>query len=186
MRIIYRLAAQTPTKATGYITLKFNNSEALNFHVMIKHSAGILLYRFSGEELDVLLVHPGGPFFRNKDKGWWTVPKGEIMPGEEPLSAALREFKEETGYSPEGEFISLESVVQKGGKIVHCWAVKGDLDASQITCNNFTIEWPPKSGKMVDFPEVDQARWFSFSEAVSFINERQRAFLQELKMLLKL
>lgn len=152
---------------------------------MTKQSAGILLYRFSKKEPDVLLVHPGGPFFRNKDKGWWTVPKGEIMPGEKPLNAALREFKEETGYSPEGEFIPLTAVVQKSGKTVYCWAVKGDLNAAQITCNTFTIEWPPKSGKMVDFPEVDQARWFSFSEALNFINESQRSFLQELKILLK-
>ncbi|WEK20444.1 MAG: NUDIX domain-containing protein [Candidatus Pedobacter colombiensis] len=152
---------------------------------MAKKSAGILLYRFSAEELEVLLVHPGGPFFRNKDKGWWTVPKGEIMPDEEPLDTALREFKEETGYLPEGEFLALKPIVQKGGKLVYCWAVMGDLDAPRIVCNTFSIEWPPKSGKLVDFPEVDQAKWYSLIEAVVFINDRQRDFLQELKGIVK-
>ncbi len=152
---------------------------------MSKQSAGILLFKFSAEELEVFLVHPGGPFFRNKDKGWWTVPKGEAMLDEQPLDTALREFKEETGYLIEGEAIPLKPIVQKSGKWIHCWAIKGDLDASKITCNTFTIEWPPKSGKMVDFPEVDQGRWFSLSEAGIFINERQRNFLQELQWLVK-
>lgn len=152
---------------------------------MSKQSAGILLFKFSAEELEVFLVHPGGPFFRNKDKGWWTVPKGEAMLDEQPLDTALREFKEETGYLVEGEAIPLKPIVQKSGKWIHCWAIKGDLDASKITCNTFTIEWPPKSGKMVDFPEVDQGRWFSLSEAGIFINERQRNFLQELQWLVK-
>lgn len=147
---------------------------------MAKQSAGILLYRFNQIELEVLLVHPGGPFFQNKNKGWWTVPKGEIMVGEHPLETALREFKEETGYSLEGKFMPLDAIVQKGGKVVVCWAVRGDLDVSLIVSNTFTIEWPPKSGKMIDFPEVDQARWFSLSEAEVFINEAQRGFLREL------
>lgn len=148
---------------------------------MGKQSAGILLYRIKEGEAEVLLVHPGGPFFRNKDKGSWTVPKGELLPGEEVLPAALREFKEETGYLPEGDFVQLKSVVQKGGKEVLCWAVSGDFDASSITSNTFPLEWPPKSGKIVDFPEIDQARWFSLTEAAEFINEKQRAFLKELK-----
>ena len=152
---------------------------------MAKQSAGLLLYRFTEKKLEVLLVHPGGPFFRNKDKGWWTVPKGEVMADEQAFDTALREFKEETGYLPEGEFKALKSVVQKGGKVVHCWAVLGDLDASQIASNAFTIEWPPKSGKMTDFPEVDQARWFSLAEAGIYINERQRSFLGELENVVK-
>lgn len=151
---------------------------------MAKQSAGILLYRFMGKELEVLLVHPGGPFFRNKDKGWWTVPKGEVMAGEQAFDTALREFKEETGYLPVGEFKVLKSVVQKGGKVVHCWAVPGDLDASAITCNTFTMEWPPKSGKVVEFPEVDQGRWFSLAEARIYMNEAQQSFLFELEGLL--
>lgn len=148
---------------------------------MAKQSAGLLLYRVLEEEAEVLLVHPGGPFFRNKDRGWWTVPKGEVMPGEKAIETALREFKEETGYSPDGDFITLQPVVQKGGKVVHCWAVRGDMDASQTTCNTFTIEWPPSSGKMANFPEVDRARWFSLDEARLYINERQVPFLQELE-----
>lgn len=147
---------------------------------MGKLSAGILLYRTTGAEVEVLLVHPGGPFFRNKDKGSWTIPKGELLAGEEPLTAAVREFKEETGYVPDGDFIQLKPVVQKGGKEVLCWAVKGDFDPAAITSNTFPLEWPPKSGKMVDFPEIDQARWFSLTNAADYINERQRAFLDEL------
>ncbi|WP_448103893.1 NUDIX domain-containing protein [Pedobacter panaciterrae] len=148
---------------------------------MSKHSAGILLYRIKNKEPEVLLVHPGGPFFRNKDKGWWTVPKGELLPDEDTLQAALREFNEETGYLPHGDFKALKPVVQKGGKIVNCWAVSGDLDADNITCNTFPLEWPPKSGKIVDFPEVDQARWFSLTQAEEFINQQQCEFLKELK-----
>ncbi|MFA4868919.1 MAG: NUDIX domain-containing protein [Pedobacter sp.] len=152
---------------------------------MAKQSAGILLYRGIAAEAEVLLVRPGGPFFRNKDKGWWTVPKGEVMVGEKAFQTALREFKEEIGYLPDGEFIALKPVVQKGGKVVHCWAVRGDLDASQITCNTFTIEWPPRSGKMADFPEVDRAMWFSLDEARLYINERQVPLLQELEDLVE-
>ncbi|SMC61880.1 NUDIX domain-containing protein [Pedobacter nyackensis] len=147
---------------------------------MAKESAGILLYRIKNTAPEVLLVHPGGPFFRNKDRGWWTVPKGELLPGELALETALREFKEETGYLPAGDFIVLSAVVQKGGKIVHAWAVRGDLDETAITCNTFTLEWPPKSGKRIEFPEIDKAGWFSLSEAKEFINKRQQSFLEEL------
>lgn len=147
---------------------------------MGKQSAGILLYRINGAEVEVLLVHPGGPFFRSKDKGSWTVPKGELLAGEAALTAAVREFKEETGYVPDGDFIQLKPIVQKGGKEVLCWAVKGDLDPAAIISNTFPLEWPPKSGKMVDFPEIDQARWFSLTNAADYINERQRDFLDEL------
>lgn len=151
---------------------------------MSKQSAGILLYRVSDGQLEVFLVHPGGPFFRNKDKGWWTVPKGELQDNEDAFDAALREFKEETGYLPHGDFKVLKPVMQKGGKVVQCWAVSGELDPLGITCNTFTLEWPPKSGKIVDFPEVDKARWFTLTEAREFMNERQCGFLDELSILL--
>lgn len=151
---------------------------------MSKHSAGILLYRNNDGQAEVFLVHPGGPYFRNKDKGWWTVPKGELLDNEDAFDAALREFREETGYLPHGDFKALKPVVQKAGKVVHGWAVSGDLDPLGITCNTFPLEWPPKSGKIVDFPEVDKGRWFSLMEARDFINERQCGFLDELSSLL--
>lgn len=149
-----------------------------------KVSAGLLLYRLVNEKPEVLLVHPGGPFFRNKDKGWWTVPKGELLPDEDALTAATREFKEETGYEPTGMFRMLQPVIQKGGKVVHCWAVSGDLNPAEITSNTFAIEWPPKSGKIVDFPEIDRAAWFSITAAMEYINERQQSLLAELGSLL--
>lgn len=151
---------------------------------MSKQSAGVLLYRISDGHLEVFLVHPGGPFFRKKDKGWWTLPKGELHDNEDAFDAALREFEEETGYLPHGDFKALKSVVQKGGKVVHAWAVSGELDPEAITCNTFAMEWPPKSGKIVDFAEVDKARWFTLPEAREFMNELQCGFLDELSMLL--
>lgn len=149
-----------------------------------KVSAGLLLYRLVNDMPEVLLVHPGGPFFRNKDKGWWTVPKGELLPDEDALSAAKREFEEETGYKPTGAFRMLQPVIQKGGKLVHCWAVKGGFDPAEITSNTFALEWPPKSGKIVDFPEIDRAAWFSLKEAMGYINEQQQNLLTELGSLL--
>lgn len=151
---------------------------------MAKQSAGILLYRKTVKGLEFFLVHPGGPFFRNKDLGFWTVPKGELLPDELPLEAAIREFEEETGYRPEGKFIELQPIVQKGGKQVWCWAVAGDMDHKRIRCNTFDLEWPPKSGKMVAFDEVDKAGWFGLEEAAQYINEKQFAFLLELNVLL--
>jgi len=145
----------------------------------MKQSAGILLYRESDGILEFFLVHPGGPFFRNKDAGWWTVPKGEILSGEEPLSTAIREFEEETGYKPSGDFIMLSPIVQKGGKQVFCWAVKGDLDPMLSTCNTFELEWPPKSGKMKTFAEVDKGGWFNYDDAKTLINDKQVSFLDE-------
>jgi len=146
----------------------------------MKQSAGILLYRYVSKTLQVFLVHPGGPFFVKKNAGWWTVPKGEIDVGEDPLSAALREFKEETGYLPNGDFKSLKPIRQKGGKTVMCWAVMGDLSAEHIKSNTFEMEWPPKSGKIKSFPEIDQAGWFSIEEAYHLINAMQQSFLNEL------
>ena len=153
---------------------------------MSTQSAGILLYKFEGSELKYLLVHPGGPFFARKNEGWWTVPKGELLPDEEPLNAAIREFEEETGYKPLGYFTELQPITQKAGKHVLCWACNGELDAAAITCNTFEIEWPPRSGKMKAFPEVDKAGWFTYDEAKVLINERQIAFLDELREKLKI
>jgi len=145
----------------------------------MKESAGILLYR-QREETEFLLVHPGGPFFARKHEGWWTIPKGELLTDEAPLDAALREFEEETGYKPPPPFIELQPVVQKAGKKVFCWASEGDLDPALLESNTFEMEWPPKSGKKVDFPEVDKAEWLTLADAKRLINERQAALLDEL------
>jgi predicted NUDIX family NTP pyrophosphohydrolase len=147
---------------------------------MPKTSAGLLLYKRNNNVLQVFLVHPGGPFFAKKDSGAWSVPKGEIDEGEDALAAAKREFEEETGCRPEGNFILLSSVTQKSGKIVHAWAVEGDCDPRTIKSNAFTLEWPPKSGRMREFPEVDKAGWFTVDEAKEKINHAQAAFLEEL------
>lgn len=151
---------------------------------MAKQSAGILLYRKQASGLQVLLVHPGGPFFAKKDAGNWTIPKGEYPESEAPLDAAIREFEEETGYRPSGKFIPLKAIQQKGGKVVQCWAVSGELDPAGIVSNTFELEWPPRSGKKRSFPEVDKAAWFTLAEARQMMNERQTAFLDELETLL--
>src|SRR5512135_1267787 len=147
---------------------------------MPKTSAGILLYKRKDGDLRVFLVHPGGPFFAKKDAGAWSVPKGEIDEGEDPLAAAKREFEEETGCRPEGEFISLSEVMQKSGKIVRAWAVEGDCDAQTIRSNTFTLEWPPRSGRRQEFPEVDRAGWFAIPVALEKILSGQRELVVEL------
>lgn len=147
---------------------------------MAKISSGILLYRIIQSSAEILLVHPGGPFFARKDDGSWTIPKGELIDDEDPLHAAIREFEEETGYKPAGNFIALPAIKQKGGKIVQCWAVSGDLDPAAIVSNTFEMEWPPRSGKRKSFPEVDRAAWFSIPEARQKINERQVDFINKL------
>src|SRR5262245_21038836 len=121
---------------------------------MPRISAGLLMYRYRDGGLEVLLVHPGGPFFKKKDSGAWSIPKGEVEGGDDPLATARREFQEETGTTPSGPFTSLTSVKQKGGKVVHAWAFSGDLDVSAIVSNTFTMEWPPRSGRTAEFPEV--------------------------------
>jgi len=145
-----------------------------------RRSAGLLLYRLKEKGLELFLVHPGGPFWQGKEEGAWSVPKGEPEDGEEPLAAAKREFREETGSPVEGPFIELTPIVQKGGKTVHAWAVAGNIDAETITCNTFKAEWPPKSGRWQSFPEVDKAAWFSIAEARKKINPAQVAFIEEL------
>jgi predicted NUDIX family NTP pyrophosphohydrolase len=151
----------------------------------MKQSAGLLLFRKKNITVEYLLVHPGGPYFKNKNEGWWTIPKGEISEGEEPLDAALREFVEETGYSPTGPFINLSYITQKAGKKVFCWACEGDFDAQSFTCNTFTIEWPPKSGRFKEFPEVDNAGWFNREKAKEVINEKQFVFIEQLQTILE-
>jgi predicted NUDIX family NTP pyrophosphohydrolase len=145
-----------------------------------EHSAGILAYRIGGDELEVLLVHPGGPFWRNKDAGSWSIPKGLLEPGEEPLEAAKREFEEETGLTVRGTFLPLGEAKQPSGKIVHAWAVAADIDVTRIRSNTFELEWPPKSGKRQEFPEVDKGGWFGLTAAGEAILKGQRVFLERL------
>src|SRR6185369_17059607 len=150
---------------------------------MPKKSAGILLYRrcAGGSQWEVLLVHPGGPFWRKKDQGAWTVPKGEFDDRELPLAAARREFKEELGAdAPGGDPIKLKPVKQAGGKVVHCWAIEGDFDPELLQSNTFEQEWPPKSGRLVKFPEVDRAAWFSPEAAKQKILGGQVPLIDEL------
>jgi predicted NUDIX family NTP pyrophosphohydrolase len=145
-----------------------------------RQSAGILLHRARDGAVEVFLVHPGGPLWRNKDAGAWSIPKGEFAEGEDALTVARREFEEETGRSIDGDFVALAPIRQRGGKVVHAWAVQGDLPLTGLMSNTFTIEWPPRSGRMQSFPEVDRYAWFALDEARSQINEAQRAFLDEL------
>ncbi|MFZ1997698.1 MAG: NUDIX domain-containing protein [Solirubrobacteraceae bacterium] len=145
-----------------------------------RRSAGLLLFR-SGEDLEVLLVHPGGPFWAQRDLGAWSIPKGECEDGEDPLATARREFGEELGTpAPQGEPLELGEVRQKAGKTVLAWAIAGDLDPEQITSNTFTMEWPPRSGRSQEFPEVDRAGWFGLAEARERINPAQVVLLDRL------
>jgi predicted NUDIX family NTP pyrophosphohydrolase len=152
---------------------------------MAKRSAGIVLYRCKEKRIEVLLVHPGGPFWRGKDGGAWSIPKGEPDEDEDFLQAAIREFREETGKEPpSGGVIALTPVKQKGGKVVHAWAIEGDFDPAAIKSNNFSMEWPPHSGKQQEFPEVDRAGWFDMEAAKEKINRVQRGLLEELEGLI--
>jgi predicted NUDIX family NTP pyrophosphohydrolase len=147
----------------------------------VKRSAGILVYRLSAETLEVLLVHPGGPFWAKKDGGAWFIPKGEIEPDEAPLAAALREFREELGMPPPtGEPQELGTVKNKGGKLIYAWALPGDLDLAAFKSNTFEMEWPPKSGKKATFPEVDRAQYFSVDRAVEKMHPAELPFVQRL------
>jgi predicted NUDIX family NTP pyrophosphohydrolase len=137
------------------------------------------MYRLRDGEIEFLLVHPGGPFFRNKDAGAWTIPKGEIDEGEDPLLAAKREFREEVGIEPVGEFVELTPITQKGGKRVLAWAFAGNCDPDRIASNTFEIEWPPRSGRKATFPEVDRAGFFKLEAARERINPAQGPLLEE-------
>jgi len=159
---------------------------------MSKQSAGILLYKKENGQPLFFLVHPGGPFFKNKDLGSWTIPKGEYLDDaclsadrEEALAAAKREFAEETGTSITGDFKTLKPIKQKSGKTVHAWAVEGDIDADTILSNTFEIEWPPRSGKLQTFPEIDRAGWFNYETAKEKINPAQVELLDEVMILIK-
>ena len=149
----------------------------------MKQSAGLLMYRWKNQALEFFLVHPGGPFFKNKDEGYWTLPKGEPAENEPLLEAAKREFKEETGIEPMSPFIDLGSVKQKGGKVVNAWAFEKE-DARWLNSNYFDLEWPPKSGKRTSFPEIDKGEYFGFHEAEIKINVAQKIFLLKLSSLL--
>jgi len=151
-----------------------------------KISAGLLMYRMRDGRPEVFLAHPGGPFFKNKDDGHWSIPKGEVEPGEDLLAAAIREFKEETGLEPRGDFIELGVIQQKGGKTVHAWAFPGDWDGWQpLQSNTFELEWPPMSGKIQQFPEIDRVGLFSIAEARKKLKPAQQPFLDRLQAALK-
>ena len=143
------------------------------------------MYRRTGDQLEVFLVHPGGPFWVNKDKGAWTIPKGEYQPDEDPLAAARREFEEETGFPAIGKFLELGVVKQKSGKIVTAWAFEGNCDPAQLKSNTCEIEWPPRSGRQIEIPEVDCGRWFTITRAREYIREDQRLFVDKLQTGLK-
>jgi predicted NUDIX family NTP pyrophosphohydrolase len=148
----------------------------------MKQSAGILLFRKKGSSHQVFLVHPGGPFWKNKDTGAWSIPKGEFDNDEEPLDAARREFLEETGIEVNGNFVKLGAVKLKSGKVVHAWALEKDINPANVHCASLIdIEWPPRSGKRISIPEVDKGEWFPLPEAVIKINPAQVNFINELQ-----
>jgi predicted NUDIX family NTP pyrophosphohydrolase len=150
----------------------------------IKLSAGILLHRQRGGAVQVFLVHPGGPFWAKKDAGAWSIPKGEFEEDDDPLETAKREFLEETGSPVSGVFLPLTPRRQKSGKLVHAWAVEGDIDPATIRSNTFSMEWPPRSGNQREFPEVDRGEWFTIPAARGKLQEGQIGFLDELELLL--
>jgi predicted NUDIX family NTP pyrophosphohydrolase len=152
---------------------------------MPKQSAGLLIYRRRGGVPEVFLVHPGGPFWAKKDAGAWSIPKGEFEPGDDPLATAKREFTEETGFTIDGPFTDLAPIKQPGGKTVHAFAVAGDCDPAAIRSNLFTLEWPPRSGRRQEFPEVDRAGWFDLAAAREKILKGQLPLLDQLERLLQ-
>jgi predicted NUDIX family NTP pyrophosphohydrolase len=152
---------------------------------MKRKSAGLLMYRFRDNQLQVLLAHPGGPYFTKKDEGVWTIPKGELEEEEELFAAAVREFQEETGFVPRGPYTELSPVTQRSGKTVHAWAFEGDCDPATMKSNMFTMEWPPKSGRQSAFPEMDRADYFTANEAKRKIIDGQVGLIDELELILK-
>ena len=153
---------------------------------MKKVSAGILIYRKIGNKIEVLLAHPGGPFWVKEDVGIWSIPKGEVSDGEEVLETSKREFKEETGFITPRNLIELGSVVQKNGKIIYAWAAEGDFDTKKSESNTFKMEWPPKSGKKIDVPEIDRVEYFDVSTAKTKINPAQIELIDRLENILKI
>jgi predicted NUDIX family NTP pyrophosphohydrolase len=154
---------------------------AARLMLVAKRSAGLLMYRRRHGALEVFLAHPGGPFWIKKDLGAWTIPKGEFEADEEPLAAAKREFEEETGFKVEGDFVDLGAVMQNSGKVVSAWAVEGDCDPATLISNFCEIEWPPRSRRMINIPEVDRGQWFSMAEAAKKIFPSQKPFLERLE-----
>jgi predicted NUDIX family NTP pyrophosphohydrolase len=150
----------------------------------VKKSAGILCYRWRGSHVDVFIVHPGGPFWKAKDKGAWSIPKGEYADGEDPLTAARREFQEETGIEAVGKFQPLQEIKLKSGKRILAWAVETDFDAANIVSNTFEMEWPLRSGRMQQFPEIDKGDWFTIAGARVKLNEAQAGLLDQLEIIL--
>ncbi len=148
---------------------------------MSKMSAGLLLFRYIADNLEVLLVHPGGPYWAKKDDGAWSIPKGEFTEGEDPFEAAKREFEEETGQTPTGDVITLRPMRQPGGKLVYTWAIRSNFNAAALKSNTFFMEWPPKSGRQQEFPEVDKAEWFSIEVAKRKILRGQVNFIEQLQ-----
>lgn len=148
---------------------------------MAKQSAGVLMYRRRAGQVEVFLIHPGGPFWSGRDDGAWAIPKGEFTAGEPAIDAARREFQEETGFRASDDLAPLEPIRQSGGKIVHAWAMEGDGDPASIKSNTFTMEWPPRSGRMQTFPEVDRAAWFTLEQARTKMLKSQLPFLDQLR-----
>lgn len=149
------------------------------------HSAGILLYRFIGKQPEVFLVHPGGPFWKNRDADAWSIPKGEADESEDLFSRAKVEFHEETGFAADGDYIPLKPLKQPSGKIVHIWVGPGDVDAARVVSNTFKLEWPPKSGRFQDVPEVDRAGWFDLATARTKLVKGQKPFIDQLEEYLR-
>ena len=153
---------------------------------MPKISAGLMMYRRCGEQLQILLVHPGGPYWAKKERGVWSIPKGEVAPGEDPFATARREFAEELGITAAGDFLALGTITQRGGKTVHAWAFEGSCDPGALHSNTFRMEWPPRSGKQQQFPEVDRAAFFPTREAREKLNEAQAELVDRLEQRLLL
>ncbi len=168
-------------EASGQRSRRIPPKPAYEAQALSAQSAGLLMYRQRDGKLEVLLVHPGGPFWQKRDDGVWSIPKGELAEGEAGIDVARREFQEELGVpAPDGEVTALGAVRQTGGKVVHAWAVPGDLDVERTTSNTFELEWPPRSGRMQQFPEVDRAAWFDVDTARRKVLPAQRAFIDRL------